>query len=127
MDSNDRDKSDRRSYLAKYGISTKGAVRVTLGYAGLSAVLISGFFSLCYVYKPAQMIVSRLNWPRINKLYASMQAKIGPKHGRVASAIGEAIVLDSICSPVSIPVKVWLAVKFVSMGQGSAEEVTRSS
>jgi hypothetical protein len=42
-----------------------------------------------------------------------MQAKIGPKHGRVASAIGEAFVLDSILGPVSIPVKVGLAVKFV--------------
>lgn len=107
------------SYFTKYGISSKNVAKASLYFVGLGCVYTAGIFGTCFVLRPTRHLVSMLNWPKLRTMYAKVQAKTDKKQGRAAEALAEALVVKGILGPVALPMKVWLAVKLVKMGQAS--------
>lgn len=103
------------SYFAKHGINSKYIAKTSMYFVGLATLYTAGLISTCYMFRPTHYLMQRVTWPRVQALYAKVQAKTSQKKGKAAMALGEAIVLKGVLAPVAFPLKIWLAVKLASM------------
>jgi hypothetical protein len=107
------------SHFAKHGINSEYTGKASMYLVVLASLYTAGLWGTCYMFRPTHYVMQRLTWPRVQAVYAKVQARTIHGKGRAVLALGETIVLKAVLAPVAFPLRVWLAVKLANMSSDS--------
>lgn len=108
--------------LKEYGATPENAAKGVTVFLGISFAWIGVLWSFCYLVSPSKTILSKIpikyiqeaikrqhstdKYPFLQKLPESIRGKAG-------LSFCEMVVIKSLVAPVSLPLKIWLSIKFI--------------
>ena len=110
--------------LKEHGITAEKAAKGVGVFLGISFIWIGVLWSFCYTVSPSRTILKRIpikyvqdafkkkhtadQHPFLQKLPESIRGKAG-------ISFCEMLVIKSLVAPVSLPLKIWLTIKVLSL------------
>mmetsp|Transcript_2467 Transcript_2467/g.5707 ORF Transcript_2467/g.5707 Transcript_2467/m.5707 type:complete len:119 (-) Transcript_2467:225-581(-) len=104
-----------KGYFEQYGVQPADIAKASGFFLVIGVCHTSLLFITCYFLRPTRFIVSHIPIQRVQKAFSSVKDKLDGGGGRPAVALAEAAAIKSLMAPVTLPLKIWAAVKLMQM------------
>ena len=110
--------------LKENGVTVENTAKGSAIFMGISFVWVGILLGFCYTFSPTKAFLSRIPSKYVQKAYekksllehSPLFRRVPERlRGKVAYTFCEMIMVKSLVAPVSLPLKIWLTIKLLTI------------